>query len=199
MVPLFNPAGTIPVITPLTRITIDILTKSIPNRRILQRQIRLTLRTRQSMMAAEMDIGAIPTQAQRATPAALAPRNVARTATLDLRLPAAALDQEAARLRVRIPHLLVPVRHRPDPQTQAAVRPDQAPVLRRSRLRLSQLPHHRLQHRIQMQVPLDRQNKRFTLTQVEQCASGLLGLFPSPPLFYTALRAKRSRPGTKTA
>jgi hypothetical protein len=143
------------------------------------------------MMAAEMDNGAIPTQAQRATPAALAPRNMARTATLDLRLPAEALDQEAeARLRVRIPHLLVPVRHRPDPQTQAAVRPDQLPVLQHRQLRHNQLPRHRLPHRIQMQVPLDRQNKGASVLPESSSVSGLLDSFLSAPLFYTALRAK---------
>jgi hypothetical protein len=199
MVPLFKAAETILAITRLTRTTIDIPTKSIPSRRILQRQIRLTLRTRQSMMAAEMGIGAIPMQALRATPAAL-DRNTALTATLDHRLPAPAADhprEAEARLRVRIPHLLVRVRHRPDPQTQAAVRPDQAPVLRHRQLRHNQLPRRRPPHRIQMQVPLDRPNKGFTLTKVEQC-SGLLD-FACAPLFYTALRAKQSRPGTKTA
>jgi len=145
------------------------------------------------MMAAEMGIGAIPMRAQRATPAALAPRNMARTATLDLRLPAPAAPHHhrgTARLRVRIPHLLVPVRHRPDPQTQAAVRPDQLPVLQHRQLRHNQLPRHRLPHRIQMQVPLDRQNKGASVLPESSSVSGLLDSFLSAPLFYTALRAK---------
>jgi hypothetical protein len=171
-----------------TRITTGIHTKSILNRRILQKQIRRMLKTRQSMMAAEMGIVAIPMQALRAAPATLDLHNTIRATTLARHLPPAAVPdhhQEAARLQVRIPHRLAPALPLPAlRQTQAAVHPDQAPVLQQRQLR----------HRIQMQVHLDRQNEPLTLTRVEQCFRAARLPLQLAALFYTsfACRAKPS-------
>ena len=142
-----------------TRIMIGINTKSILNRRILQRQIRQALVT-QSMMAMEMGIAAIPMQAPHATPAVLALRSMALTTVQDRHLPVPAADLDHRHLhipdrhlaRVRpvqdlraLPRLPVPLlRVRTLRRTQATARLDQAPVLRRSRLRLNLRPRRRI-------------------------------------------------------
>lgn len=60
------------------------------------------LRTRQSMMAVEMAIAAIPMRAPRATPAVLALHNMALTTAQDRPLPAPAAD--LVHLRIQAPH-----------------------------------------------------------------------------------------------
>jgi hypothetical protein len=115
-------------------------------------------RTRQSMMALETDIVAIPMRAQRATPAVLALHNMALTTAQDRHLPALAAD--LVHLRIQAPHpapvrlldqvpqalpLTIPLlRVRTLLRTQAtAHRPDQATV-RRLHLRLRHLPRRRI-------------------------------------------------------
>jgi len=112
------------------------------------------LKTRQSMMALETAIVAIPMRAPRATPAVLALHNVALTIAQDRPLPAPAadlvhlripapvrrLDQVPQALPLTIPLLRVRTLLR----TQAtAHRPDQTTV-RRLHLRLRHLPRRRI-------------------------------------------------------
>jgi hypothetical protein len=114
-------------------------------------------RTRQSMMALETAIAAIPMRAPRATPAVLALHNMALTTAQDRPLPALAAD--LVHLRIQVPHpapvlldqvpqalpLTIPLlRVRTLLRTQAtAHRPDQATV-RQLHLRLRHLPRRRI-------------------------------------------------------
>jgi acetyl esterase/lipase len=162
-----NLAEQIPVITRPTRTTIDIPIKNIRSRHILQLQIRLMLRTRrQSMMAVEMGIEVILTQALRATRAALdhLPIQTRRPA------PVHVLHQ----VRPALPRLPSPLlRVRTLRRTQATVHhPDKIPVLRHN-----QLPRRRLQHRIPMQADLDLQNRCFAVATSSR-SHRLLVLFP---------------------
>ena len=126
------------------------------------------LKTRQSMMAAEMGIVAIPMQVQHAAPVVLALHNMALTTALDRHLPAPAADLVHLRIQARRRgpvRLLDPVRPAPRPpipllriqalhRTQAiAHRPDQATVRR-----LHLHPHHLPRRRIPAEVV--RQSKR---------------------------------------
>jgi hypothetical protein len=113
----------------------------------------------QSMTAAEMGIAAIPTQALRATRAAL-DHNTVLTTTPDRLLPVPAADRDHLRIpaprpdpvrlldqvRPALPRLPIPLlRVRTLRRTQATThRPDQATV-RRLHLRPRHLPRHRIQ------------------------------------------------------
>ena len=162
------------------------------------------LRTRQSITAAEMDIVAIPMQAQRATQAVLAHPSMALTTAQDRPLPAPAADRVHLRIQARrrgpvrlldqVPpdrpltiHLLrVPTLLR----TQAtAHRPDQATV-HRLHPRLRRLPRRRIPAEV---VRRDRELPW-------QARAGLRPARSIPiALFYTSLRAERSHSGAKTA
>src|SRR5882724_771676 len=192
-----NPGELIHAITTLTGKTIDIPIKNIQSRHttIRRKIIRPPPITLPNTMAAEMATGVIRMRATRATPAALALRNMVRIAAADRPLPAPAAVPDHPQAPVPIlrhPDLVLLRTHHP---AQATARPEQAPVLRHSQLQRPQL-----QHRIQMPADPGRQNKRFTPARVEQflpaCSTSN---FLLTPLFYTALRAERSHPGTETA
>src|SRR5258708_22153197 len=192
-----NPGELIHAITTLTRKTIAIPIKNIQSRHttIRRKIIRPAPITLPNTMAAEMAGGVIQMRAPREAQVTLALRNMARTTVLARPLPAPAAVPDH-------PQAPVPILHHPDlvllralHPVQTAIRPEQAPVLRHSRLQRPQL-----QHRIQMPVHLDRQNEPLTLIGVEQCfRPARLPIFCSSPLFYTAFRAKRSHSGTKTS
>jgi hypothetical protein len=158
MVRQLNLAEQIPAITRPIRTTIDIPIKNIRSRHIPQLQIRLMLITRhQSMTAAA--IAAIPTQALRATRAALDHNTVLTTAP-DRLLPVPVADPDHLRIpaprpdpvrlldqvRLALPRLPIPpLRVRTLRRTQATThRPDQATV-RRLHLRPRHLPRRRIQ------------------------------------------------------